>query len=43
MNVYPMRRGERIREFSLGNATVSVLRVQQGKIVAVEREIDVTE
>jgi probable phosphoglycerate mutase len=33
----------RIREFSLANAAVNVLRVQQGKIVAVESELDVTE
>jgi phosphoserine phosphatase len=32
----------RIREFSLANATVSILKAQQGEIVAVERELDVT-
>jgi broad specificity phosphatase PhoE len=31
----------RIRQFSLANATVSLLKVQKGKIVAIERELDV--
>jgi probable phosphoglycerate mutase len=31
----------RIREFSLANATVSLLKVQRKKIVAIERELDV--
>jgi phosphoserine phosphatase len=32
----------RIREFSLHNAAVSALTVQRGKIIAVEKELDVT-
>ena len=32
----------RIREFSFANAAVSVLKVQHGEIIAVERELDVT-